>query len=159
MAMATIQAPSGNFTTTITTETTAVTLAPVPFITARQRHPDADCLRRNQCTTIPDCEMVKLVNTPTAYRGIILLTFAWKMMIRKTETKARPMMPFEKTRRSPRFWNCRGTKPSRARMDESRGKSAKLVWAATTKMAIVAIWRAKYSTVPLPYTERAIWLI
>ena len=55
------------------------------------------------------------------------MTFAWNTMIKRIETMASPMTPFEKTSRSPRFWNCLGMNPSRARIDDSRGKSAKLV--------------------------------
>ena len=49
-------------------------------------------------------------------------------------------MPLEKTSRSPRVANWRGMKPSRARKDASRGKSAKAVLAARTRMSIVTAW-------------------
>ena len=66
MAIITIQAPCGSLVMTMTTDTTAVAVAPTPFITARQRQPLSTSFRRNQWTTMPACEMVKLVNTPTA---------------------------------------------------------------------------------------------
>ena len=49
-------------------------------------------------------------------------------------------MPFEKTSRSPRFANWRGMKPSRARNEASRGKSAKRVLAARIRMRAVTAW-------------------
>ena len=51
-------------------------------------------------------------------------------------------MPFENTRRSPWLANCRGTNRSRARIDDSRGKSAYEVLAASTRMSMVAPWTA-----------------
>ncbi len=53
-----------------------------------------------------------------------------------------PMMPLEKTSLSPRFMNWRGIRPSRASTEASRGKPVKLVLAARTRMAMVAICRA-----------------
>ncbi len=49
-------------------------------------------------------------------------------------------MPTLNARRSPRKANCRGKNPSRARIEDRRGKSAKLVLAARTRMPIVANW-------------------
>ena len=46
-------------------------------------------------------------------------------------------MPFEYASRSPRFANWRGTKPSRARKEATRGKSAKLVLAARMRIRAV----------------------
>ena len=46
-------------------------------------------------------------------------------------------IPFEKTSRSPRFMNCRGTNPSRASSAASRGKPWYDVFAASTRMASV----------------------
>ena len=64
--MMTIHAPCGNLVTITTTETTAVKTAPKPFMTARGSHPGTSARSRRQCTTMPACEMVKLVKTPTA---------------------------------------------------------------------------------------------
>jgi hypothetical protein len=50
---------------------------------------------------------------------------------------ARTMIPFENAKRSPRAENWRGMKRSLARMPESRGKSAKAVFAARTRRAKV----------------------
>ena len=47
-------------------------------------------------------------------------------------------MPLENTSRSPRLASWRGRKPSRAMIDDSRGKSAKAVLAARMRMANVA---------------------
>ncbi len=47
-----------------TTVTTPVSSAPTPFMTARRHQPGVRSL--NQRTTMPDCDRVKLVNTPTA---------------------------------------------------------------------------------------------
>ena len=49
-------------------------------------------------------------------------------------------MPLENASRSPRFANWRGTKPSRARNEATRGKSAKLVFAASTRIRVVTPW-------------------
>ena len=49
-------------------------------------------------------------------------------------------IPVVKASRSPRKANWRGRKPSRARKEERRGKSAKLVFAASTRMSAVATW-------------------
>ena len=48
------------------------------------------------------------------------------------------MIPFEKASRSPRAENCRGMNRSFASMPARRGKSAKAVFAASTKTANVA---------------------
>src|SRR5438309_589678 len=53
------------------------------------------------------------------------------------------VVALEKTRRSPREPNCRGRKPSRARKKDNRGKSAKAVLAASTRMSMVAPWMRK----------------
>ena len=50
---------------------------------------------------------------------------------------ARKMIPFENTRRWPRLVSWRGMKLSSAWNDARRGKSAKLVFAASTRMSIV----------------------
>ena len=55
-------------------------------------------------------------------------------------------MPFENTNRSPRFANCRGKNRSRASKLDSRGKSAKAVFAARTRIAAVAAWTRTRST-------------
>ena len=58
-------------------------------------------------------------------------------------------MPVVKASRSPRKANWRGRNPSRARNEERRGKSAKLVLAARTRIRAVAIW-AMTRTAPSP---------
>ena len=47
-------------------------------------------------------------------------------------------IPVVNASRSPRKANWRGRNPSRARKEERRGKSAKLVFAASTRMSAVA---------------------
>ena len=82
------------------------------------------------------------MNTPIAYSGIIRCTLARKMTTRTMAAIARPTTPFENTRRSPRFWNCRGKNPCSAMMAASRGKPLKLVFDARIRMAMVAICNA-----------------
>ena len=53
---------------------------------------------------------------------------------------ARAMMPLENTRRWPRLVSWRGMKESSAWKLARRGKSAKLVLAASTRMSMVAAW-------------------
>ena len=64
------------------------------------------------------------MNTPNAYSGIKALMFPLKMMTRMPAMTASTMMPFENTSRSPRLANWRGRNPSRAMIDDRRGKSA-----------------------------------
>ena len=58
------------------------------------------------------------------------------------EATARKMMPFEKTKRCPRLVSWRGMKLSSAWKLARRGKSAKLVFAASTRMSIVPACKA-----------------
>ncbi len=60
-----------------------------------------------------------------------------KAMMRIDAITARTTIPFEKTRRSPRFLNWWGRNSSRAMIDDSRGKSAYAVLAARMRMAKV----------------------
>ncbi len=54
------------------------------------------------------------------------------------------MIPFEKTRRSPRFVNCRAKKRSRASSAARRGKPWNEVFAASTSTASVSTWTIQY---------------
>ena len=66
-------------------------------------------------------------------------------------------MPFENTSRWPRLVSCRGMKSSPAWKLASRGKSAKVVLAARTRISIVATCSMRNSAVPsapLPKTAR-----
>ena len=56
------------------------------------------------------------------------------------EERARKMTPLEKTSRWPRFASWRGMKLSPAWNEASRGKSAKPVFAAITRIMIVPAW-------------------
>ncbi len=73
---------------------------------------------------------------------------------------ARAMMPLENTRRWPRLVSCLGMKASSAWKLARRGKSAKLVLAASTRMSMVAAWvnrNRAWPTGPLPNTALAAW--
>ena len=59
-----IHAPIVNFDTTTTSVTTPVATEPSPFTAARSCQPGSRCLR--WCCTMPHCDSVKPVNTPTA---------------------------------------------------------------------------------------------
>ena len=63
MKTRTIQAPSQNFTEATTTKTTPVRTAPAPLTRLRQAQPEPRSLR--QCRTMPVCDSVKQMNTPT----------------------------------------------------------------------------------------------
>ena len=58
-------------------------------------------------------------------------------MTRTAAASASEMIPLENTRRWPRFVSCFGMKLSPAWNDASRGKSAKDVLAASTRISIV----------------------
>ena len=92
---------------------------------------------------MPSWDSVKDMKTPTAYSGISAVVMPPKAMISSDEAPARTRTPLENTSRSPRFASWRGRNPSRAMIDESRGKSAYAVLAARVRIAAVAIWRAR----------------
>ena len=97
MAMTTTQAPSVNLETRKITVATAVTNAPVPLITARLAQP---CSRvRRQCTTRPDWERVKPMNTPIANKGIRVLVFPPTATSSAAEKMVSAQTPLPKTRR------------------------------------------------------------
>ena len=62
------KAPSTNFTDVTTTAITPVSTAPTALIASRYRQPGSRV--RSQWRTMPVCEIVKSMNTPTAYSGI-----------------------------------------------------------------------------------------
>ncbi len=62
----------------------------------------------------------------------------------------RAMMPLENTSRCPRLVSWRGMKESSAWKLARRGKSAKLVLAASTRMNIVAAWVKMNRAWPTP---------
>jgi hypothetical protein len=64
MIAAGTQAPSVNLDTTTTRATTPVATAPTALITRLDRQRGS--FIRRWCTTMPDCESVKPVKTPTA---------------------------------------------------------------------------------------------
>ena len=86
---------------------------------------------------MPACESVKAVKTPIAYSGMSASTRPRNATTSTIETMARATIPALNASRSPRYANWRGMKPSRARIEATRGKSAKLVWAARTRIPIV----------------------
>ena len=114
-----------------------VVTAPIALITMPTRQ--FGSWRRRWWRTMPAWLSVKPVNTPKAYSGISLEMSPSKTMISSAATTARKMTPLENTSRSPRLANWRGRKPSRAMIDDSRGKSAYAVLAARIKMANVEI--------------------
>ena len=71
MAMTTTHAPSVNLEMRKTTVAMAVMQAPTPLMVARRRQPGGRS--RHQCTTRPDCDSVKPMNTPMAKRGMRVL--------------------------------------------------------------------------------------
>ena len=81
------------------------------------------CFSFSQWRTIPVCDSVNDVNTPTTYSWINRLRSASNAMISRLANAPSTITPFENTSRSPRLANCRGMNRSRARIDESRGKS------------------------------------
>ena len=98
MISTTIQAPSANLVTVSVSSTMAVTTAPTPFTHMRHRHPVS--FRRSQRQTIPLCENVKEMKTPTMYNG--------KATISRMANALRIRIPLEKTSRSPWLENWRG---------------------------------------------------
>ena len=77
----------------------------------------------SQCRTIPVCDSVNDVNTPTTYNWISRVRSASNTTISRQASAVRTTTPLENTNRSPRLANCRGRNRSRARMADSRGKS------------------------------------
>ncbi len=104
---------------------------------------------------MPACDRVKAVKTPIAYRGIRASTRPPKATATRMARIARATIPALKARRSPRYAKPRGMNPSRARIEASRGKSAKLVWAASTRIPIVEM-RRMYQASPWPKVARPI---
>ncbi len=64
MTSTTIQAPWVNLVTAMTTATTPVATAPTPLMTSRRRQPAR--ARVHQCRTMPACDRVNEMKTPTA---------------------------------------------------------------------------------------------
>jgi hypothetical protein len=138
MATTITQAPSANLYRTTMATTATERNAPTPFTIALLRQPRS--LRRRWCLVMPACDSAKPTNTPMAYSGISFVTSAPVAMTRIAAVPARARMPLEKTRRCPRFVSWRGRKLSPAWKLASRGKSAKPVLAASTRMSMVAPW-------------------
>ncbi len=70
---------------------------------------------------------------------------------------ARAMMPLENTRRWPRLVSCLGMKASLAWKLARRGKSAKLVLAARTRINMVAIWTNQNRMCPMGPEPNTAW--
>ena len=138
IAMIEIQAPPANLVVVMITATPAVAIAPAPLMARLPRQPGSRT--RHQCLTMPDCDSVKETKTPTAYSGMRFVTLPPKTMSSSAAAPASNMIPFEKARRSPLNANWRGMNLSFARMADSRGKSAKLVFAARNSTSAVAAW-------------------
>ena len=81
------------------------------------------------------------------------VTLALKTTSSTIAMPASATIPVVKASRSPRKPNERGMKPSRARKLERRGKSAKLVLAASARSSAVATW-IRIRNQPSPITWR-----
>ena len=57
-----------------------------------------------------------------------------------TLTQPSNRIPLEKTNRSPRVYSCLGRWLSRARIEASMGNPLNAVFAASTRIAAVAVW-------------------
>ena len=99
-------APLVNFVPATMISTTSVATAPMPLITACRFQPWSCSFW--WCLTMPHCESVNDVNTPTAYSGISAFVSPPNAMSRMAAAPASRTMPFENTSRSPRFAICRG---------------------------------------------------
>src|SRR5438309_5620933 len=150
MTMAGIQAPDVNLETSTTTRMIDVAVAPTALIAMPDLQPRS--LRRRWWRTIPAWDRVKAVNSPTAKSGTSAATAPPKAQSRRAAAAARAMMPWEKTSRSPRWASWRGMKPSRATIEERRGKSAKEVLADRHRMAAVEAWSTMQSGPSRPKT-------
>ena len=103
--MTTIQAPDRNLVKEITSATSSVVSAPSPLIAKLRHQPFFTLRRRHQWRTIPPCERVNDMKTPTAYRLMRLVVSPWKMTSSRLDSAARQTMPIENARRSPRKAN------------------------------------------------------
>ena len=95
----TTQAPCVNLVMASTTVATPVANAPVRLIARTLRHPLH--FKSSQCQTIPACESVNEMKTPTAYSGIKACVSPRKMMSRSAAQAPRMSIPFENASRSP----------------------------------------------------------
>src|SRR5450631_539619 len=82
-----------NLVTAMMTSTTADSTAPVALMNRPLRQCGSLIVR--WCFAIPACDRVNDVNTPIAYRGISVSTFAWVMMTRTIDDVASAMIPLE----------------------------------------------------------------
>ena len=130
------QAPRANLATAKTIVTIRVEKAPKPLIAALLRQPGP--LLLSQCRTMPAWDRVIEVNTPIAYSGISASTVPPKATRITIARMARATIPVLNASRSPRNAKPLGMNPSRARIEASRGKSAKLVLAARIRIPVVA---------------------
>ena len=131
----TIQAPWVNFVTAMIRSTTSDSNAPMPLIKEPARHPGsrvAEVVLRH--ARLRERERREHADRVERDEPVDLGVGDEQQMIAAT---ARKMIPFENTSRCPRFVSWRGMKLSPAWKHASRGKSAKLVFAASTRMSIV----------------------
>ena len=89
---------------------------------------------------MPDCEIVKSMNTPTAYSGISACVEPPPMITTTLATAPSTRIPVEYASRSPRNANWRGKKPSSPSTAASRGNAAKEVLAARNSSRAVNAW-------------------
>jgi hypothetical protein len=102
----TIHAPSANLANAVTTITSPVVAAPRLLMSAFHRQSAGR--RVSHRRTMPTCESVNDVNTPSAYSGISRWVVPSKSAISAEAETPRMMAPLENTRRSPRLANWRG---------------------------------------------------
>ncbi len=136
ISSSTIHAPSSVFVTATMTSTTPVTRAPKPLMKALVLHPGVFTCR--QWITMPACDSVKEMNTPIMYNGSSDCVSPRKPTMSTAANSDRTRMPLENARRSPWFMNWRGRYRSRETIDARRGKSAYAVFAASTRISVVA---------------------
>src|SRR5919198_1972418 len=151
----TIQAPYANLLMTTTHRTIVVTAAPSPFTTIRQCQPTPRCF--HQWRAMPTCDSVKVANAPTVNSGTSAVTLPRNNTISTPETVATSTMPLVNAKRDPRTVNACGTMPSRASSDNSRGKSANPVSAASTRSNNADASSTRYAGPP-PINVRVSWL-
>ena len=119
-----------------------------------RRHPSPRS--RRQWTTIPACDSVIEVNTPIAYSGMRASTRPPNAARTTIDRTARATIPALNASRSPRNAKRLGMNPSRARSDDSRGKSAKRRVGGEDRGCPSSRAGGRSTATPVPKTARPI---
>jgi hypothetical protein len=82
-------------------KTVKVVMPPIELMIALRIHPGS--LRRSHLRTIPICEIVNDIKTPTAYMGSNLWVSPLKSKIKTDATAPSTIIPLEYTSRSPKL--------------------------------------------------------